>query len=144
MTKDEIDKLVRTLKAAFKAPAFLSSKDDIDVWFNALNMFEFKDIESGVNDYILSESRTPTIHDICERVSLARKNRLRGERVISKATNTYLCPKCKDTGFILYYKDENGNVVDKKDGIYEYMKTCGCASGATNYPKWYKEDHGKA
>lgn len=144
MTKDEIDKLVRTLKAAFKAPAFLASKDDIDVWFNALNMYEFKDIEAGVNDYILSESRTPTIHDIRERVALARKNRLRSVKAVNVATNSYLCPKCKDAGFILYYKDENGNQVDKKDGIYEYMKTCGCAAGAANYPKWYKEDHGKA
>lgn len=137
MTREEFFKIRRTLKASFLSPSFMT-EDALDVWFNQLNRYDFKDIEEGVNNYIVTQTKTPTIRDITERIELARKERLRKLKAFGKATNTIRCKECNDLGFTIYWKDADGHIVDKADGEYEYMKPCRCERGREGWPEDYK------
>jgi len=137
MTDEEFLKVKRTLKASFLSPTFMAP-DTLDTWFNALNEFNFCDIQEGIDRYIKHSSKTPTIYDIRELVMLARKERMQKTSAFGKATKTIKCKECGDKGFTTYWKDDVDRIVSKTDGVYEYMKPCRCERGRQGWPEDYK------
>lgn len=96
MKNEEFGIIYQKLHASF---GMLYDRADQKVWFNALNGFDFVDVDSAVSEFVYANNRRPTIADIADG---ARKHKARRTRQPDiQRSKTVKCPYCKDTGLII-------------------------------------------
>ena len=95
MKGDEFGAIYQKLHASF---GMLYEKADQEVWFNALNGFDFVDVDAAVSEFVYANNRRPTIADIADGARKSKARRTRQPDI--RRSKTVKCPYCKDTGLI--------------------------------------------
>lgn len=132
MTDQEYQRVTRLLNASFQKISFLENEETIDLFFNILNKYDYRDIWKGVRDYVELEKFAPTIHDIVRYVEQSEKQRHEAERANASQAweDAVSCMRCNDSGFI---------IVIHKDGT-EAVTPCNCDRGRDRFPSLFLTD----
>lgn len=132
MTGDEYNRVSRLLKASYREVPFLDGQESIDLFFNILNRYDYRDIWKGVRDYVELEKFAPTINDIVRYVEQSERQRHEEERnnAAQSWTEAVSCMRCNDSGFI---------ILKHRDGT-EAITPCNCDNARAKFPSLFMDD----
>ena len=127
MNSSEFVRIEQMLQAAF---SFLDFSDQMthQVWSEALQKYDAAEVTFAVKDYIRSESKTPTVHDIVEYTDGIRDRKAReaaANRVLAAKECPAECRRCNDLGYV-FFRYPTG---------IETVKPCDCKAGHERFGK---------
>lgn len=147
MNSNEFTRVQMLLKSNFPKITIFDSPDSVDLVYNALNRYDFRDTWKGVLECVQTAQFAPTIREITDCIERAEKNRHEDEKQQAAQTWTEAvrCPKCNDAGFvfILYRKPTKDPAHcfpddhPKYPGPYDYTEVtvpCTCSTAKEKFP----------
>lgn len=134
MTTNDFNRVKALLRSMFPKITLFDTADSQNIFFNALNRYDFDDTWQGVRECVETAQFPPTIREITDAIERVQKNRREDERRQNNARETWQtavkCIKCNDVGYI-FVRHEDGT---------EAVMPCQCAAGRARFPSLFKTD----
>lgn len=147
MNNNEFARVQVLLKSNFPKITMFDSPDSVDLVFNALNRYDFRDTWTGVKACVERSQFAPTLRELVDEIEKAEKNRHADERENARKTwsESVHCTKCNDSGtlYMTFRKptqDPSHCWPDddpKYPGPYDYTEVtmlCDCAVAREKFP----------
>ena len=149
MTDNDFRRVQSLLKSMYPRIALFDSPDSIDLVFNALNRYDFRDTWTGLKNCIENSTYQPNLHEIINSIERAEEIRKDEERRIANAHQTFeeavSCTKCNDSGYMIvtYRKPTRDAAHCQENDPYDYTEVtrpCSCRTAMQKFPVFFLSD----
>lgn len=133
MRMEDFDGVCNLLRSAYRTVSYLDGDESMDLFFNALNRYDSRDVWKAVRKVVQESTFVPSIAEIIRETENAERLRLSDERknhVNQAWSESVKCPKCNDAGFVM---------IRREDGT-DSIRPCNCDTGREKFPWAFMDD----